>query len=149
MKVQIPKPNYSSKDVIEGTVNANYYFGSPVSKGTVTVKIFKQYYWRPWWYFTEYSWFYKSYERPGIINWREMELLNTLEGTLDEKGEYKFTYEVKENSDADYTYIFTADVVDASTKNYFRYRPLLWLPVEALHYLPVPIGTLLNRVNPS
>jgi alpha-2-macroglobulin len=116
VKIELPKNNYANKDEITGKVKADYYFGSPVNNGTVVLKIYKKYYWRPWWYWSDYSWFYKSFEKVGPYNWRELTLIQQMDGVLNKKGEYDFTYRVNEEYNADYVFVISAEVTDASRR---------------------------------
>jgi alpha-2-macroglobulin len=116
VKIELPKNNYANKDEITGKVKADYYFGSPVNNGTVVLKIYKKYYWRPWWYWSDYSWFYKSFDRVSPYNWRELTFVQQMEGALNNKGEYDFSYKVNEEYNADYVYVISAEVTDASRR---------------------------------
>ncbi len=114
VKVDLPKSNYSNKDIIQGKIKADYYFGSPVTNGTVAIKIYKKNYWRPWWYWSDFSWFYRSYDKIGPINYRELQFVKQLDGVLNGKGEYEFSYQVTEENLFDYIYVFSAEITDAS-----------------------------------
>jgi hypothetical protein len=114
VRIELPKNNYANKDEITGKVKADYYFGSPVNNGTVVLKIYKKYYWRPWWYWSDYSWFYKSFDKVSPYNWRELTFVQQMDGILNSKGEYEFTYKVNEELSADYVYVISAEVTDAS-----------------------------------
>jgi len=112
--VELPKSNYANKDEIKGKVKADYYFGSPVTTGTVALKIYKKYYWRPWWYWSDFSWFYSSYEKIGPINYRELQFVKQMDGSLNSKGEYDFSYQASEEPNFDYVYVISAEITDAS-----------------------------------
>ncbi|MDR3667974.1 MAG: MG2 domain-containing protein, partial [Ignavibacteriaceae bacterium] len=114
VKIELPKNNYANKDEITGKVKADYYFGSPVNNGTVVLKIYKKYYWRPWWYWSDYSWFYRSFDKVSPFNWRELTFVKQMDGVLNNKGEYDFSYNVNEEYNADYVYVISAEVTDAS-----------------------------------
>jgi hypothetical protein len=116
VKVEIPKTNYANKDEITGKVKADYYFGSHLTNGTVAVKIYKKYYWRPWWYWSDYSWFYKSFDKISPYNWRELTFVKQIDGNLNNKGEFDFTYQVNEEYNNDYVYVISAEVTDASRR---------------------------------
>ena len=116
VKIELPKNNYANKDEITGKVKADYYFGSPVNNGTVVLKIYKKYYWRPWWYWSDYSWFYRSFEKVSPYNWRELTFVQQMDGVLNNKGEYEFTFKVNEEYNADYVYVISAEVTDASRR---------------------------------
>jgi len=40
---------------------ADYYFGSPVQDAEVTYNVYKKTFYKPWWYFSEYRWWYEDY----------------------------------------------------------------------------------------
>lgn len=106
--------NYASKDLIEGTVSADYYFGSPVTNGEVTLNIYKKQYWRPWWYWSDYKWFYSSYDRP--ISNGDLQLVSQESGKLNDEGKYEFSYRITEDVQYDYVYVISAEVKDASRR---------------------------------
>ena len=114
VKVELPKSSYANKDEINGKVKADYYFGSPVTNGAVTLKIYKKNFWRPWWFWSDYSWFYRTYEKIGPVNYREMQFVKQLDGTLNSKGEYDFSFKATEEPYLDYVYVITAEITDAS-----------------------------------
>ncbi len=106
--------NYSSGDTIKAAVSAGYYFGSPVTGGKVSVKIFKQHFWRPWWYWSDYAWFYRSFESPRFFGYGDRELITEQTGRLNKEGKYNFEYIVPSGQSSDYNYIILADVTDNS-----------------------------------
>ncbi len=110
------KKNYTRKDVVSGEVQSDYYFGSPVANADVTVKIYKSKFWFPWWYWSEHQWFYKSFA--GNISHRNVqkEFLNQIDGKLDEKGRFNFSYEINEADEFDVNYHFVAEVTDESRR---------------------------------
>ncbi len=114
VEVKTESKNYAAKDIIDGTVTADYYFGSPVTNGEVTLNIYKKQYWRPWWYWSEYSWFYRSYTKP--MYYGNQQLVSQETGSLNEKGEYQFSYKVDDDVQYDYVYVITAEVKDASRR---------------------------------
>src|SRR5574338_272775 len=114
VEVNTGSKNYAARDIIDGTVSADYYFGSPVTNGEVTLSIYKKQYWRPWWYWSEYSWFYRSYTKPMFYG--NQQLLSQESGSLDDKGEYHFSYKIEEDVQYDYVYVVTAEVKDASRR---------------------------------
>ncbi len=101
-------------DTIQAKVNAKYYFGSPLTTGNVQIKLYRQSYWRPWWYWSDYSWFYRSFDTDKIHGYGRKELVYSTEGKLNQDGTYDFEYKVDKELDADYTYIIEAQVQDNS-----------------------------------
>ncbi len=112
--VKTDSSNYSYGDTLMAVVSADYYFGSPVANGKVSVKIFKQLYWRPWWYFSNYSWFYRSIQMPRFENYGKRELIKEQTGYLSAEGKYNFGYKIPPEQNGDYIYIIYADVTDNS-----------------------------------
>jgi alpha-2-macroglobulin len=110
------KNQYSFGDVIKGKVNADYYFGSPVKNATVTLSIYKKNFWRPWWWWSEYSWYYRGFYKDMYWGQTQPQLIQQLTGTLNDNGEYEFEYKVPKENDADFIYSFTAEVTDASRR---------------------------------
>ena len=116
VEVNTGSKNYAGKDIIDGTVTADYYFGSPVTNGEVTLNIYKKQYWRPWWYWSEYNWFYRSYSSKNMYYGGEQQLVSQETGSLNDEGKYEFSYKISEDVQYDYVYIITAEVKDASRR---------------------------------
>jgi alpha-2-macroglobulin len=108
------KNQYAGGDLIEAAVKADYYFGSPVTTGKVNIKIFKGNYWRPWWYWSDYAWFYKDFYRPAHGSQRQ--LIHQTEGTLNNDGEFIFDYPAEKDLEYDLIYTITAEVTDNSRR---------------------------------
>jgi uncharacterized protein YfaS (alpha-2-macroglobulin family) len=59
--VTMDRDQYTDGDNIKGVVKADYYFGSAVQDAQVTYNVYKQTFYKPWWYFSEYRWWYEDY----------------------------------------------------------------------------------------
>jgi uncharacterized protein YfaS (alpha-2-macroglobulin family) len=114
--VNTEKTQYSYGDNLRGKVNANYYFGSPVTNATVEVKIYKKNFWRPWWWWSEYSWYYRGFYKDSYLGYTQSQLIQQLTGSLNENGEYEFEYKIPKENNADYIYLISAEVTDASRR---------------------------------
>jgi len=114
VKVETVKKQYASGDTVNVAVSADYYFGAPVTQGIVELKIYKQNIWRPWWYWSEYSWFYKSFAQNNYMPFMNRQLINQQSGKLDKNGRFNYTYKIEDDHSADYIYIFEAEVTDNS-----------------------------------
>ncbi len=114
VKVETGKKHYAAGDTVNATVSADYYFGAPVTSGKVELKIFKQNIWRPWWYWSEYSWFYKPFVQNYYVPFQNRQLISRQSGELNKDGKYKFTYKIDEDKTADYIYTFEAEVTENS-----------------------------------
>ncbi|MDT3695071.1 MAG: alpha-2-macroglobulin family protein [Ignavibacterium sp.] len=118
VNVVTDRKQYSRGDKLTATVTADYYFGSPVKNADVQVSIYKQYFWRPWWYWSEWSWFYGGFKSDRYIS-SQKELIFQESGTLNEDGKYELSYKIgSDNSDnsGDYQYSIVAQVTDASRR---------------------------------
>lgn len=114
--VTTEKNQYSFGDVLKGKVNADYYFGSPVTNATVSVNIYKKNFWRPWWWWSEYSWYYRGFYKDIYWGQTQPQLIQQLTGSLNENGEYEFEYKIPKENDADFIYSISAEVTDASRR---------------------------------
>ncbi|MBL7128199.1 MAG: carboxypeptidase regulatory-like domain-containing protein [Ignavibacteria bacterium] len=130
--VTTDKSQYYGKDNLTGTVEANYFFGSPVTGADVEYNIYRVRYYQPWWKFSEYAWWYEDYYSNLDDNYEYSgaEYIYSGEGTLDEEGKFEFNYTIDENfefkdeyyrwwwydRETDYRYIIQAKVVDKSRR---------------------------------
>jgi hypothetical protein len=115
VEVTADKDQYANGDLITATIKADYYFGSPVANAQVDYYIFRSRYWRPWWYGTEYAWYYEDEANDGDGYSYRAELLESNTGYLDQNGEYTVTYQTSDATE-DYSYRIEARVVDASRR---------------------------------
>jgi len=98
VSVNADKMQYYGKDIINGSVNSKYYFGSPVTDAEVTYEIYRQTYYVPWWKFSDYSWWYEDFE-DNLSNYgnSERELIYTGKGKTDSEGNFDFSYNINED----------------------------------------------------
>ena len=115
VNVETDRNQYANGDKINATVTADYYFGSPVKNASVQVNIYKQNYWRPWWYWSEWAWFYKGFKNDRYFGGQQ-ELIHQESGKLDADGKYAINYKVQSGKNYDYQYIISAEVTDASRR---------------------------------
>ncbi|NUM73238.1 hypothetical protein HUU40_02640 [candidate division KSB1 bacterium] len=114
VEVTCDKDHYANGDLITAKIKADYYFGSPVANAQVDYYIFRGRFWRPWWYGTEYAWYYEDEDFGGGYSYRA-ELLQSESGYLDENGEFTLTYQAPP-AEQDFYYRIEARVVDASRR---------------------------------
>lgn len=115
--VTTERNQYSFGDILKGKVIANYYFGSPVTNASVLLNIYKKNFWRPWWWWSEYSWFYRGYYKDMYWGHTQPQLIQQITGFLNENGEYEFEYKIPKGDNVDLIYSFTAEVTDASRRS--------------------------------
>ncbi|AFH48236.1 Large extracellular alpha-helical protein [Ignavibacterium album JCM 16511] len=116
VNIELNKNQYSAGDEINGVVSADYYFGSPVKNGNVQVNIYRERFWRPWWYFSEYRWFYRNFEKWSPYYGSGKELIQQIEGELNDAGKFKFNYSIENKIENDFKYSVVATVTDASRR---------------------------------
>jgi len=115
VRVNTDKPRYIRGDAITATVDARYYFGSPVTNADVQYAVYRSRYWMPWWYGSRWSYLYDDDENGGYSY--GMEMIHSGSGKLGADGTLKFTVPaVKGGEDADYVYRVQATVTDASRR---------------------------------
>ncbi len=135
--VTLDKDQYTDGDNIKGTIKADYYFGSAVQDAEVTYNVYKKTFYKPWWYFSEYKWWYEDYYANQTDNqkYNNADFISTGTGKLDKDGRFDFDYTIKEDFkskynywgyydyydnnrtyESDYIYIIQAKVVDKSRR---------------------------------
>lgn len=114
--VQTNSNHYSFGDTISGNVSAEYYFGSKVKDATVKINVFKQHFWMPWWRGHRFGWFYDSFEKIRPFYGYGNELVEQIEGELDENGILNFSFIPQSEKEFDFKYNFVAEVTDQSRR---------------------------------
>ena len=134
VEVKTDRSQYFGKDEIKATVQADYFFGSPVTDAAVEYNIYKVRYYTPWWKFSEYAWWYEEYYEQYYDNYNmnSSVMIYSGKGTLDKDGKFELSYTINENfkyekqnyydywwygnGETDYKYIVQAKVVDKSRR---------------------------------
>ncbi|MFI5144488.1 MAG: MG2 domain-containing protein, partial [Ignavibacteria bacterium] len=172
--VTLDKDQYGDGDEMKGVVQADYYFGSPVQEATVEYNVYKQTFYRPWWYFSEYKWWYEDYYSQETDNqkYNNAEYIYSGTGTLDKEGRFDFSYNIKEDFKSKYNYgwywydesgydnyysdciyIIQAKVTDksrrqiSSTKTVYVTRAQFYLTANVDKYLYKPGETVIVQVH--
>ncbi len=112
--VKLDREQYTRGDRINATVNAKYYFGSPVAEGTVQYYVYRSRYWRPWWYRSEWAYLYEDDDR--MSTYGGMQMVRSGEGKLNPDGTFQISYETDEKTDEDFVYRVQANVTDNSRR---------------------------------
>lgn len=132
VSVNLDKSQYYGKDVMKGSVQADYYFGSPVVDADVEYNVFKMRYYKPWWRFSDWAWWYEDYYAEQENNFNGSEMVYSGKGKLTKEGKLEFEYTVNEDfkqknndndyrywygdTETDYKYIVQAKVTDKSRR---------------------------------
>ncbi|RPI17369.1 MAG: hypothetical protein EHM58_09445 [Ignavibacteriae bacterium] len=130
VKLETDKGQYTNRDKISIKLQADYYFGSPVQEANVEYYVFKKPLYKPWWYFSNYRWFYEDYfSGKKEDDYENSSLIYTGTAKLDKNGKAEFDYEIEENFkekytyysektyETDYMYIVSAVVTDKSRRS--------------------------------
>lgn len=136
--VTTDKSQYFGEDYLKGTVDAKYFFGSPVADADVEYNIYRVHYYKPWWAFSEWASWYEDYYSSLDNNskYNNADYIYSGKGKLNNEGKFEFDYHVKEDFNqqyknnnywyydyyywygynTDYKYIVQAKVVDKSRR---------------------------------
>jgi uncharacterized protein YfaS (alpha-2-macroglobulin family) len=160
--ITVDRDQYTDGDNIKGVVQADYYFGSPVQDAKVEYNVYKKTFYKPWWYFSEYKWWYEDYYASQDENakYNNADYIYSGTGTLDKNGRFDFDYAVNENFksknnyyywwdserefESDFIYIIQAKVTDksrreiSSTKQVYVTRAMFYLNANSDKYLYKP-----------
>ncbi len=120
--VEFKKSPVLQGDTVEATVNAQYYFGSPVTEADVTYTVFRRghwWYWRCWDYY--YDWYVDDEEEQQSQGKRAMRWWGYGEqvlqgaGKTDKEGKLKIVFPAQK-WEYDAVYTATAQVTDLSRR---------------------------------
>jgi uncharacterized protein YfaS (alpha-2-macroglobulin family) len=160
--ITLDRDQYLNGDNIKGVVQADYYFGSPVQEAEVEYNVYKKTFYQPWWYFSEYRWWYEDYfaQMDDNSKYNDAEFIYSGTGKLDKEGRFDFDYVVKEDFkskynnwwywdrekeyETDFEYIIQAKVTDksrreiSSTKTVYVTRSDFFLTSKVDKYLYKP-----------
>lgn len=160
--ITLDKAQYLNGESIKGIVQADYYFGSPVQDAEVEYNVYKKTFYKPWWYFSEYSWWYEEYYANQDDNqkYNNADFIYSGTGKLDKEGRFDFDYSIKEDFkskynnwwywdreatyETDFIYIIQAKVTDksrreiSSTKTVYVTRSDFFMTAKADKYMYKP-----------
>jgi len=164
--VKTDRGQYYGNDRLTATVEAKYFFGSPVADADVEYNVYKVRYYKPWWAFSEWAWWYEEYYANQDDNnkFSGAQYIFSSKAKLNSEGKFEFTYNIKEdfktpqndynkwyywyNYESDYKYIVQAKVVDKSRREIsglttvFVTRGGFYLNAKADKYLYKPGQTV-------
>ncbi len=168
--ITLDKDQYTNGDDIKGVIQADYYFGSAVQEATVEYNVYKKTFYKPWWYISEYKWWYEDYyaQEDDNAKYNNADYIYSGTGQLDKEGRFDFTYNVKEDFKAkynywwydeqtsyqsDFIYIIQAKVTDKSrrqisqTKTVYVTRAQFYLTSNTDKYLYKPGENVIVQVH--
>ncbi len=113
VKVSTAQGSYTKGETIDVKVQTDYYFGSPVSEGTVEYRVLRSRYWRPWWEGSRWAYLYSSMPAHSRFG---SEYVENGTGKLNEDGSFAFSVKTPSDLEQDYTYTLVVNVTDASRR---------------------------------
>ncbi len=167
VNVKTDKGQYYGKDVINATIEADYFFGSPVTNANVEYSIFKVRYYRPWWMFSEYADWYREYYEDEEYNNSGSELIYNGSGQIGDNGKLEISYSINEEfkeqnefdwyrryyGNSDFRYIVQATVTDnarhaiGGNASAFVTRGGFYIAANSASYIYKPGETVVVNVN--
>ena len=130
LSVATTKTQYVQGNTIEASVQANYYFGAPLTDALVQWTAYETPF-RPWWYGS----YYGSYDRESSVGYGRVARSGT--ARLDEKGRAQISIDVDKSSE-DRWLTIEAVVSDATNRQ-----------VSARHKVMVTRGTFRLGIRPN
>jgi len=120
VEVKFAEPRYLQGDTVKATVQADYYFGSPVVDAEVQYTVYQRphgSYWMCWDYY--YDWYLDDEERQLEMGrwwgWGIGQQVLTGTGKTDKEGRFKLSFEAKK-LEQDSVYTVVAKVTDLSRR---------------------------------
>lgn len=134
VEVKTPEENGQKKtfrlgDKVEASIQADYYFGGPVSDATVEVLVYQNPFWQSWRQPHAYPWFYEDMDesenspngfgggpRGRWYGGGNGQIIKRETIKTDATGKATVTFDTPENSNQDYEYRIEARVTDSSRR---------------------------------
>lgn len=123
-KVEVKTPEEDGKkkafrvgEQVEVNIQADYYFGGPVSNASVEVVVYQSPFFHYWYPRRDYSWYYDDFEqqRRGYYGSGQVVKRETIK--TDATGKAKLTFDTpRENYNQDFEYRIEARVTDSSRR---------------------------------
>lgn len=123
-KVQVKTPEQDGKkkafrvgEKVEVEVQADYYFGGPVSNASVEVVVYQNPFYLYWFPRREYSWYYDDFAGRQYNYGGQGSVIKREQIKTDASGKAKLTFDTpRENYNQDYEFRIEARVVDSSRR---------------------------------
>lgn len=124
-KVQVKTPEQDGKkkafrlgDQVEVDIQADYYFGGPVSNASVEVIVYQHPFYHYWFPRRDYPWYYEDFERQRYAYYGGSgQVIKRETIRTDATGKARLTFDTpRENYNQDFEYRIEARVVDSSRR---------------------------------
>jgi uncharacterized protein YfaS (alpha-2-macroglobulin family) len=121
--VKTPEENGKKKafrlgEKVEVNIQADYYFGGPVSNASVEVVVYQSPFYHYWYPHRDYAWYYDDFEQRGRYNYgRQGQIIKRETIKTDARGKATLTFDTpRENYNQDFEYRIEARVTDSSRR---------------------------------
>ncbi len=123
-KVEVKTPEQDGKkkafrlgENVEVNIQADYYFGGPVSNASVEVIVYQNPFYHYWYPRRDYSWYYDDFDRQRRGYYGGGQVIKRETIKTDSTGKAKLTFETpRQNYNQDYEYRIEARVTDSSRR---------------------------------
>jgi uncharacterized protein YfaS (alpha-2-macroglobulin family)/tetratricopeptide (TPR) repeat protein len=123
-KVQVKTPEEAGRkkafrlgEKVEVEIQADYYFGGPVSNATIEAVIYQLPYFHYWFPRRDYSWYYDDFQSYNYYSRSRGSVVQRETLKTDATGKAKLTFDTpRENYNQDFEYRIEARVVDSSRR---------------------------------
>ena len=123
-KVEVKTPEQDGKkkafrlgEKVEVEVQADYYFGGPVSNASVEVVVYQNPFFHYWFPHRDYPWYYVDFENQRYNYYGQGTIVKRESIKTDATGKAKLTFDTpRENYNQDYEFRIEARVVDSSRR---------------------------------
>lgn len=123
-KVDVKTPEQDGKkkafrlgEKVEVEIQADYYFGGPVSNASVEVVVYQNPFYHYWFPYREYSWYYDDIQNARGYYYGQGPVIKRETIKTDSTGKAKLTFDTpRENYNQDFQYRIEARVVDSSRR---------------------------------
>ncbi|HKY46291.1 MAG TPA: MG2 domain-containing protein, partial [Pyrinomonadaceae bacterium] len=123
-KVQVKTPEQDGRkkafrlgEKVEVEIQADYYFGGPVSSASVEVVVYQKPFYHYWFPRREYPWYYPEFHHYGRPDYGSGAVIKRETIKTDATGKAKLTFDTpRENYNQDFEFRIEARVVDSSRR---------------------------------
>ncbi|HJZ81522.1 MAG TPA: MG2 domain-containing protein, partial [Pyrinomonadaceae bacterium] len=111
------KKSFRLGEKVEVNIQANYYFGGPVSNASVEVVVYQSPFYHYWYPRHDYSWYYDDIEQQGRYYYGQGQVVKRETIKTDATGKASITFDTpRENYNQDFQYRVEARVTDSSRR---------------------------------
>jgi uncharacterized protein YfaS (alpha-2-macroglobulin family) len=111
------KKSFRLGDKVEVNIQADYYFGGPVSNASVEVLVYQNPYYHYWYPYRDFGWYYEDFDAQRRSYYGGGSVIKRETVKTDATGKAKLTFDTpRENYNQDFEYRIEARVTDQSRR---------------------------------